>query len=299
MTRDRTSVVQYRVTGMDCAHDAAEIEAAARRVSGVAEVKVSVATHRMTATVSEPEAQEHVERVVFDLGYRLERLAEGASVGESSASDDVASTRGGVSPGYRRALWIVVLLNAGYGVVEAVGGFLSGSQSLRADALDFVGDGVISFLGLLALRWSLKARARTALLQGLFLAALGVGVLASTAYGMIVQQQPEAELMGVFAGGALLVNLAAAAVLLPHRTGDANVRAIWLFSRNDALGNLAVVVAAGLVAWTGSPWPDLVVAVAIAALFLQSAWAIVLDARAELRAASRGRTTDTSVHASE
>ena len=293
------SVVQYRVIGMDCAHDAAEIEAAARRVSGVAEVKVSVATHRMTATVSEPAVQEHVERVVFDIGYRLERLAERASVGEPSDSDDVASTPRGVSPGYRRALWIVVLLNVGYGVVEAVGGFLSGSQSLRADALDFVGDGLISFLGLLALRWSLKARARTALLQGLFLAALGVGVLASTAYRMIVQQQPEAELMGVFAGGALLVNLAAAAVLLPHRTGDANVRAIWLFSRNDALGNLAVVVAAGLVAWTGSPWPDLVVAVAIAALFLQSAWAIVRDARADLRAASRGRTTDTSVHASE
>ena len=152
---------------------------------------------------------------------------------------------------------------------------------------------------MLALRWSLKARARTALLQGLFLAALGVGVLASTAYGMIVQQQPEAELMGVFAGGALLVNLAAAAVLLPHRTGDANVRAIWLFSRNDALGNLAVMVAAGLVAWTGSPWPDLVVAVAIAALLLQSAWAIVRDARADLRAADRGRTSDASVHTSD
>lgn len=81
---------------------------------------------------------------------------------------------------------------------------------------------------------------------------------------------------------ALFVNIAAAAVLIPHRTGDANSRAIWLFSRNDALGNLAVVLAAGLVAWTASPWPDLVVAFAIAALFLQSSWSIVRDARREL-----------------
>ena len=82
------------------------------------------------------------------------------------------------------------------------------------------------------------------------------------------------------------MNVAAAAVLIPHRTGDANVRAGWLFSRNDAVGNLAVVVAAGLVAWTGTPWPDLVVAVVIAGLFLHSAWAIIRDARRDLREAT-------------
>ena len=190
-----------------------------------------------------------------------------------------------LTPAYRRALWIVVLLNLGYGVVETVGGFLSGSQALRADALDFVGDGLITFLGLLAIGWSLAWRARAALLQGAFLGVLGLAVLASTAWRVLVTRQPEAGLMGLFGAGALLVNVAAALVLVPHRGGDANARAVWLFSRNDALGNLAVLAAALLVAWTDTPWPDLVVAVAIAGLFLHSAWAIVRDARSDLRTA--------------
>lgn len=190
-----------------------------------------------------------------------------------------------LTPAYRRALWIVVLLNLGYGVVETVGGFLSGSQALRADALDFVGDGLITFLGLLAIGWSVAWRARAALLQGVFLGVLGVAVLASAVWRVLVTRQPEAGLMGLFGAGALLVNVAAALVLIPHRGGDANARAVWLFSRNDALGNLAVVAAALLVAWTDTPWPDLVVAVAIAGLFLHSAWAIVRDARSDLRTA--------------
>jgi Co/Zn/Cd efflux system component len=86
---------------------------------------------------------------------------------------------------------------------------------------------------------------------------------------------------------ALAVNVAAAVVLIPHRAGDANVRAIWLFSRNDAIGNVAVVIAAGVVAWTNTPWPDLVVAVVIAGLFLQSSWSIVRDALSDLRSAAK------------
>lgn len=178
---------------------------------------------------------------------------------------------------------MVVALNVGYGVIEMVGGFLSGSQALKADALDFIGDGLITFLGVLAIGWSLTWRARAALMQGVFLGLLGLGVLLNTGYRILVQQQPEAELMGILGAIALVVNVAAAAVLIPHRTGDANVRAVWLFSRNDAIGNAAVVVAAGLVAWWGTPWPDLAVAVVIAGLFLQSAWSILRDARNDLR----------------
>lgn len=181
-------------------------------------------------------------------------------------------------PGYRRALWIVVLLNAGYGVVEMAGGFLADSQALKADALDFLGDGLITFFGIVALAWPREWRARAALTQGVFLAAMGVGVLAAAAYRVFVLRQPDAELMGAFGAVALLVNFAAAAVLLPHRAGDVNARAIWLFSRNDALGNVAVVMAAGLVALTGTRWPDLIVAAAIAGLFLQSAWEIIRSA---------------------
>ena len=186
---------------------------------------------------------------------------------------------------YRRALWMVVILNVGMGVAELIGGFLARSQALKADALDFLGDGAITFLGLLALRWSVQWRARSAYLQGLFLATLGIGVLATTAYRMLAQQTPEAETMGWFGGAALITNVLAAVVLIPHRTGDANVRAVWLFSRNDAIGNIAVIVAAGLVAWTQTAWPDLAVAAVVSGLFLQSAWAILKDARADLQRA--------------
>jgi Co/Zn/Cd efflux system component len=106
---------------------------------------------------------------------------------------------------------------------------------------------------------------------------------------MLVQHQPEAGLIGTLALIGLAVNVMAAVVLLPHRQGDANVRAVWLFSRNDAIGNVAVVIAAFLVAWTQTPWPDLIVAVVIAALFLQSSFSILRDARNDLSEAARAR----------
>ncbi len=191
-----------------------------------------------------------------------------------------------VAAAYKRALWFVVALNLGYGLAEVIGSLVSGSQAVQADALDFLGDGVISWLGLVAIGWSIASRAKAALLQGVFLGVLALGVVAGTIYRVVVTQQPEHVMMGGLALGALLVNVAAAAVLLPHRHGDANARAVWLFSRNDAIGNLAVVIAAALAWWTASPWPDLVVAFAVAGLFLQSSWSIVRDARSELRGAA-------------
>lgn len=190
-------------------------------------------------------------------------------------------------PGYRRALWLVVGLNAGFGVIEAVGGFLAESQALQADSLDFLGDGLITFVGLLAIRHGARWRARAALLQGLFLGALGLGVLIGTAIRLASSAAPEAAAMGLLGAIGLMVNLAAAAALLPYRHGDVSARAIWLFSRNDALGNIAVVVAGGLVAATGTHWPDVVVAFIIATLFLQSSTSIVRRALKELRTGER------------
>ena len=184
---------------------------------------------------------------------------------------------------YRRALALVVGLNLAMGVVEMATGVLAGSQALKADALDFLGDGAITGLALLAIGWSPGARTGAALLQGVLLALLGVGVLGATAYRVLIVQVPDASAMGFVGFIALVVNVASAAVLLPHREGDATVRAVWLFSRNDALGNAAVIFAAGAVALTGLPWPDLVVAVGIAALFLHSAADIIRDGLAELR----------------
>jgi Co/Zn/Cd efflux system component/copper chaperone CopZ len=289
-TSTAAETARYRVTGMDCASCAAKIEKATRGVGGVEEVRVSIASQLMTLWVDDPGTRlPEIERTVTALGYRLDRLdrldAPGARA-ERDHDDDLPEDLAHITPAYKRALWVVVALNVGYGLVEMVGGFVAGSQALKADALDFLGDGLITFLGLLAIGWSLLWRARSALIQGLFLGALGLGVLLTTAYRVLVLNQPEAELMGLFGAVALAVNVAAAFVLLPHRTGDANVRAVWLFSRNDAIGNAAVVVAAGLVWLTGTAWPDLVVAVVIAVLFLQSSWSIVRDARGDLREAS-------------
>ncbi len=188
-------------------------------------------------------------------------------------------------PAYRRALWVVVALNLGFGLAEMVGGFVADSQALKADALDFVGDGTISLFGLLALAWTARARSRVALAQGGFLAVLGVGVIALAIWRSLHAVAPQAELMGGIGVVALIVNVTAALVLARFREGDANVRAIWLFSRNDALANVAVVAAAGLVAWTGSAWPDLLVAGVVALLFLRSASEIWQDAAGELRRA--------------
>src|SRR5688572_29204598 len=226
--------VRYQVTGMDCADCAVEIEHAVRSLPGVDAARVSLASGLMTVHLHDPAAMPPIEQTVSALGY-------GATP---------AGGRARLAPGYRRALAIVVALNLGYGVVETIGGFLSGSQAVKADALDFLGDGLISLLGLFAIGWSLVWRARAAFLQGLFLGALGLGVLGTTLYRVIAQETPEAGLMGALGLGGLVVNVAAALVLIPHRTGDANVRAVWLFSRNDAIGNLAVVIAAVLIGGT-------------------------------------------------
>jgi Co/Zn/Cd efflux system component len=259
---------------MDCAKDAAQIERAAQS-AGVAadDVKVSAATHIMT--LSAPEARlPDIEKAVAVTGYGFDRIEGDGDIPPNPAHQD---------PAYRRALWIVVILNVGYGVVEMIGGFIAGSQAVKADALDFIGDGAITFLGLLAIGWSLAWRARSALIQGIFLGLLGLGVLGTTIVRVFERTTPDAGLMGLLGMIALVVNVISVLPLLPFRKGDANMRAVWLFSRNDAIGNAAVVVAAGLVAWLGSAWPDLIVAFGIAGLFLHSSWAIIRDARADLK----------------
>lgn len=286
-TSKGSQALSYQITGMDCPSCAEKIQSAVAKLPGVEEARVSIASSKMLLKVDDVALRTpEVEAAVKGLGYQLDRNEA------PSTTDDLERPRdtSHVTPAYRRALWIVVLINVGYGVVEVFAGFLARSQALKADSLDFLGDGLISFLGLLAIGWSLAWRARSALIQGLFLATLGFGVLLNTAYRVLVLNQPEAELMGGFGLVALIANGAAALVLIPHRAGDANMRAVWLFSRNDALGNLAVVIAAGLVFWTKTAWPDLVVAVIISGLFLQSAWSIIRDARADLREV-RGRGT--------
>ncbi len=199
----------------------------------------------------------------------------------------------GMSRGFRRALWIVIAINATMFAVEMTAGALSGSQALQADALDFLGDTLTYGISLLVLGMSLRVRALAALVKGVSLAAMGLWVLGWTSYQVLILGVPHAGVMGAVGFLALAANLASVLVLLRYRDGDANVRSVWLCSRNDAIGNVGVMVAAGGVYLLESAWPDLVVAALMAGLFLWSAAQILRQATAEMRAAklSGGQAT--------
>jgi len=187
----------------------------------------------------------------------------------------------GLSPSYRRALVAVIAINAAMFLVETSAGVLAGSQALKADALDFLGDTLTYGISLWAIGRPLALRANVALLKGLSLAAMGLWVLGSTLWQVLVLGVPLAPVMGAIGLLALCANLASVLILMRYRDGDANVRSVWLCSRNDAIGNVAVIGAAAAVFLTGSAWPDLLVAGVLAALFLRSSQLILRQALAE------------------
>ncbi len=187
----------------------------------------------------------------------------------------------GTKPEYIRRLWLVIAINAFMFAVEMTGGWLARSQALKADALDFLGDTLTYGLSLAVIGRPLRLRARVAMFKGLSLLLMGLWVLASTLYHTLVLQTPAAPVMGSVALAALAANLASVLLLLPYRDGDANVRSVWLCSRNDAWGNIGVLAASALVWHTGSAWPDIVVAFVMAALFTHSSLRILRQARAE------------------
>ncbi len=189
----------------------------------------------------------------------------------------------GASDGFRRALWVVIAINAGMFIVEMAAGSLAGSQALKADALDFLGDALTYGISLFVLGMSLRVRATAALLKGLSLAVMGLWVFGSTLYQVLVLGVPSAPVMGAVGLLALAANLASVAVLMRYKDGDANVRSVWLCSRNDAIGNVAVMLAAGGVFMTGTAWPDLAVAGLMAGLFLWSSSQIIAQALQERR----------------
>lgn len=189
----------------------------------------------------------------------------------------------GASRGFKQALWIVIAINAVMFVVEMAAGTLAGSQALQADALDFLGDTLTYGMSLYVIGMTLKVRARAALLKGISLAAMGLWVFGATAYQVLVLGLPSAPVMGLIGVLALLANLTSVLVLRRYKDGDANVRSVWLCSRNDAIGNVAVLLAAGGVALTGTAWPDLAVAGLMAGLFLWSSVQIIRQALEEGR----------------
>lgn len=189
----------------------------------------------------------------------------------------------GVSAEYKRRLWLVIAINAAMFGVEMTAGHLAQSQALQADALDFFADAVTYGISLAVIGASLRVRATAALAKGISLMAMGLWVLGSTVYRVFVAGVPTAEIMGAVGFMALLANVASVALLMAYKDGDANVRSVWLCSRNDAIGNVAVMVAALGVWGTATGWPDLIVAGIMAGLFLTSSVQIMRQASQEYR----------------
>jgi len=201
----------------------------------------------------------------------------GACCGQSNQTFD------GMSQDYRRRLWLVIALNGGMFAVEMVAGQAAGSKALQADALDFFGDAVTYGISLAVIGASLKTRALAALAKGSSLFLMGLWVAASTLYQVFVLGVPQAAVMGSVGFLALAVNLGSVLLLVRYKDGDANVRSVWLCSRNDAIGNVAVMLAAAGVWGMASAWPDLIVAGLMAGLFLSSSIQILSQALREYR----------------
>lgn len=189
----------------------------------------------------------------------------------------------GVDPRYKRILWTVIALNGLMFIVEMVAGHLARSQALQADALDFLGDTLTYGISLAVIGQSIRVRSVAALAKGLSLTVMGVWVFGSTAYHVLIQGTPRAEMMGIVGVMAFAANVASVLLLMRYKDGDANVRSVWLCSRNDAIGNVAVMIAALGVWRTSTAWPDLAVAAIMASLFLFSSAQILRQAWTEWR----------------
>lgn len=187
------------------------------------------------------------------------------------------------NPAFRRVLWIVLAINAVMFLVEIGAGVAASSASLQADALDFLGDAGNYTISLVVVGMALRYRAMAALVKGLTMGAFGLWVIGTVVWHAAMGTVPEPITMGVIGTVALLANAACAALLYAYRDGDANMQSVWICSRNDVLGNLAVLLAALGVFGTGTGWPDLIVAAIMAMLAIQGAWIVVWQARGELQ----------------
>lgn len=184
---------------------------------------------------------------------------------------------------YRRVLWTVLGINAVMFMVEIAAGVAAGSASLQADALDFLGDSANYTISLLVIGMALRYRATAALAKGATMAAFGLWVMGAVIWHALHGTLPSALTMGAVGFAALAANAASFGLLWTYRAGDANMRSAWICTRNDVLGNLAVLLAAAGVFGTETGWPDIIVAVIMAGLALQGATTVIRQSLRELR----------------
>ena len=201
----------------------------------------------------------------------------GCCHGSSCTVDDAPDPR------FRQALWIVLGINLAMFLVEIVSGLFAHSVSLQADALDFLGDSANYMLTLMVLSMSMRWRSGAALVKGATMGMFGLWVIGQAGWNYYYSTLPGAFVMGSIGFLALAANIASAALLYAFRSGNANMRSVWLCSRNDVVGNIAVMMAAGGVFSLGSAWPDLLVAVIMAGLALSGSFAIIRQATGEMR----------------
>jgi Co/Zn/Cd efflux system component len=183
---------------------------------------------------------------------------------------------------WRRVLWIALVANFAMFGVEMVAGVLSGSRALQADALDFLGDGANYAVSLGVAGMALAWRARVALVKGVTTLGFGVAILIAAIWGFIAGSTPDPWAMSGIGALALAVNIVVTFLLFQFRSGDANMRSVWICSRNDAINNCLVIAAGFAVLWTGSGWPDLIVALVMASLGISGGWQVIRQAREEL-----------------
>lgn len=188
-----------------------------------------------------------------------------------------------LSPKFKKALWIALIINLAMFLIEVFGGMYANSSALWADALDFAGDSMNYAISLAVIGMSLYWRATVALLKGWTMLLFGIFVLVKAGYAYSQGIVPEAMTMGVIGMAALVANVVVAVILYAFREGDSNMQSVWLCSRNDAIGNLAVIFAAVGVFGTGSMYPDLVVALFMAGLGISSGYSVIKNANAERR----------------
>ena len=199
--------------------------------------------------------------------------------------DHCHSSPASADPRYRRILWVALIVNAAMFLVEMVAGAAADSRALQADALDFLGDAGNYAVSLAVVGAALSWRARAALLKSLFMLGFAGWVFGSAVFAFMNGTSPDPAMMGAVGALALAANVGVALLLYRYRTGDANMRSVWICSRNDAIGNVAVMLAALGVFGTGSTWPDLIVATIMAALALTGGLQVFRQAMAELKAA--------------
>ncbi len=197
------------------------------------------------------------------------------------SAEHTHATFDGLSDEYRRRLWLVIAINGTMFVVEMLAGHWAGSKALQADALDFFADTVTYGISMAVIGSAIRTRSYVATAKGISLLAIGLWVLGTTLWQVFVTGVPQAHVMGLIGLLALFGNLASVVLLFRFKDGDANVRSVWLCSRNDMIGNFAVILAAWVVWMSDTRWPDLIVALIMAGLFLSSAWQILVQAREE------------------